>query len=98
MEHDLVRTLLGVGRVALAPIVADSVGEDVSVAVEGGAGDGSADSWVSLQAVLGILVPEVESTVRAGRRESAVNRMERDVIDGIDIGDTTLGRITVALK
>lgn len=100
VEHDLVRSLLGIGRVALAPIVADSVGEDVSIAVEGGAGDGSANSRVSLKTVLGVLVPEVESTVASGGAKRAVDGVEADRVDGVDVADVTVGggSFTVALE
>lgn len=100
VEHDLVGSLLGVGRVALAPIIADSVGEDVSVAVEGGAGDRPVYSWISLQAVLGVLIPEVESTVTSGSAECAVDGVEADRVDGVDVADVAVGWgiFTVALE
>lgn len=48
MQHDLVGQLLVVGGVALAPVVTDGIGEDVAVAVEGSAGDGTAHGGISL--------------------------------------------------
>lgn len=48
VQHDLVGQLLVVGGVALAPVVTDGIGEDVAVAVEGGAGDGTAHGGISL--------------------------------------------------
>ena len=63
MQHDLGRILLVVTLESLRPVVANGVGEDGSVLVERGGGDASTDVGVSLQTVLGILVPEVERTV-----------------------------------
>lgn len=48
MKHDLVGGLRCVSRVALAPVVADGVGEDIPVAVKVGAGDGSSDRGIAL--------------------------------------------------
>lgn len=40
MKHYFIRKLLGVGRVAFAPVVAHRVGKYIAIAVECGAGDG----------------------------------------------------------
>ncbi len=98
MEHDLVRVLWVVGGVTLAPVVTDSVGEDVAVEGEGGGDDGAADGWVALETMLGVLVPEVEGSVGAGGAEGAVDWVERDGVDGVDVVDVGCRRITVALE
>lgn len=91
---------MGIGRVALAPVVAHGVGEDISVAVKGGARNGPANSWVPLQAVLGVLVPEVEGTVTSSGAKCAVDGVEADGVDGVDVADVTVGwgSFTVALE
>lgn len=86
MQHDLGRVLLGVELVALAPVVAHSIGKDRAVLIESSSRDASADVGVSLEAVLCVLVPEVERTIGASRAEGAVDGVERDVVDRIDIG------------
>jgi hypothetical protein len=84
--------------VALAPVVADGVGKDVARLVEGGGRDGPADGGIALEAVLGVLVPEVEGSIRTGSAEGAVDRVERDVVDRVDVRDVVGGRVTVALE
>ncbi len=84
MQHDLGRVLGAVALVALGPVVRHSVGKDLAVLIELRGRDAAADLRVALKTVLGVLVPEMERAVRAGRGEGAVNRMERDVVDGID--------------
>lgn len=86
-----------VPRVALAPVVADGVREDVAVAREGGRGDAAADLGVALEAVLGVLVPEVECAVGACGAECAVLRVERDGVDRVDLGDVALGGVVLAV-
>jgi len=97
MQHNLVGSLRGVGGVALAPVVADSVGEDASGTVESSRGDGSADGRVTLQTVLSILVPEVEGTVATGGAEGAVDGVEGNGIDRVDIADVAVGRRSLAV-
>lgn len=97
MQHDLVRVLLRVMRVALAPIVADCVGEDVAVAVELCRRDGSADLRVPLEPMLGVLVPEVEGAVATGGAKGAVLGMEGDGVDRVNFGDVALGGVVLAV-
>lgn len=98
VQHDLDGVVLGVVLVALAPVVANGVGEDAAVLVEGGGGDAAADVGVALEAVLGVLVPEVEGAVGAGGAEGAVDGVEGDVVDGVDAGDAVDGGVAVALE
>ena len=91
VQHHLVGCLLGIRRVSLAPVVADRVGEDVSIAVEGSTGDGSADGRVALQTMLGILIPEVECAVTSRGAECAVHRVELDRVDGVNVADVPVG-------
>ena len=97
VQHDLVSQLLGVGRVAFAPVIADGVCEDVAAAVESGAGDGAAHGGVSLETVLGVFIPEVERAVTAGGAERTMDRVEGDGVNGEDVVDFPLG-LTMALK
>lgn len=48
---------------ALAPVVANGIGEDASRLVELRRGDATTHVGVALETVLGILVPEVERAV-----------------------------------
>lgn len=98
MHHDLVWVVWSVGLEALAPVVADGVGEDVAVEAEARARDWGADGWVALEAVLGVLVPEVESSVRAGCAEGAVDWVEGDGVDCVDAGDVAGWWVAVALE
>lgn len=86
MQHDLVDRLRRIDRVPLAPIITHGVGEDAAGAVEGGGGDGAANFRVTFEAVLGVLVPEVEGAVGAGGAEGAVDGVEVDGVDGVDVG------------
>ncbi len=85
MQHDLIRRLRRIERVALTPIVADGISKDGAIAVEARGGDGAADRGVAFEAVLGVLVPEVEGAVGAGGAEGAVDRVEGDGVDGVDV-------------
>lgn len=98
MQHNLDRVVLVIGLVALGPVIAHRVRKDVAVAVEVGGRDGRAHVGVALEAVLGVLVPEVESPVRAGCREGAVNRVEGDVVDRVHVGHVALRRVSVAFE
>lgn len=76
MKHDLVRVVRGVVRIALAPVVAHGVRKDSSRGVEVGCRNSATNLGVALQAMLGVLVPEVEGTVAACGAEGAVDGME----------------------
>ena len=76
MKHHLDRIALGVVLVALGPIVTNSISEDGTVLVEGSGGDAAADVGVTLETVLGVLVPEVECSIGTGCAECAVDGME----------------------
>lgn len=78
-------------RIALTPVVANGVGEDTAAAIEAGGGDAAADGGVALEAVLGVLVPEVEGAVGAGGGEGAVEGVEGDGVDGEDVGGVAGG-------
>jgi len=91
VQHDLVGSLLGIGRVTLAPIVAYSVSKDITIATESSARDRTANRWVTLKTVLRILVPEVECTVTTSRTESSMNGVEIDRVDRVNVADITVG-------
>jgi hypothetical protein len=82
---------------ALAPVVADGVGEDVAVARKGRRRDAAADLRVALEAVLSVLVPEVERAVAASCAERAVLRVEGDGVDREDFGDVARGGVLLAV-
>ncbi len=72
MKFDLDGVVLGVATETLAPVVTDGVGEDVAVLAKARCDDAAADLGVSFEAVLGVLVPEVEGAVGACGGEGAV--------------------------
>lgn len=100
MQHDLVDSLLGIGGVTLAPVVADGVSEDISITVESARSDRASDSGITLETVLRILIPEVESTIGTCSAEGTMDRVERDSVNGVDIADIAVCRwgFTVALE
>ena len=98
VQHHLGRVGRRVALEALAPVVADGVGKDGSGLVKRRRRDASSDVGVALEPVLGILVPEVEGTVATRRAEGSVLRVERDVVDRVDVGDASLGGVAMALE
>ena len=100
VEHDLVRILRVVERVALAPVVGYRIGEDVASAIEVSSGDRTTNLRVAFQPVLRVLIPEVESAVRASGAESAVLRMKGDGVDSEYIADIAIIRrlLTMTLE
>ena len=48
--------------------------------------------------MLGVLVPEMESTVATGRAECAMLGMERNIVDRVYLCCVALGRVSVALE
>jgi hypothetical protein len=97
MQLDLDRILCIVAAVPLAPVVADSVREDVSSAREARRCDAAADFGVALEAVLCVLVPEVECAVGPGGAEGAVHGVEGDCVDGVDFCDVAGCRVGLAV-
>jgi hypothetical protein len=89
VEFQFDGVLWGVVAVAFAPVVAHGVGEDVTVAAEGGGGDGATDFGVALETVLGVFVPEVKCAIWTCRAECAVDGVEGDGVDGVDFGDVS---------
>lgn len=76
MQHDLDGIALSVVLVTLGPVVANSIGKDGTVLVKGSRGDAASDVGVTLETMLGILVPEVECSIGAGSAECAVDGVE----------------------
>lgn len=97
MKFDLDRVLLIVASVALAPVVADCVRKNVSIFAEARSNDAAAHFRVALEAVLGVFVPEVEGTVRAGGGEGAVLWVERNGVYGEDLGGIAIVGVGLAV-
>ena len=76
--------------ISLTPVVADSVGEDVTLTAEGGGRNGSTDDRIAFQTMLGVFIPEVKGAIRPGRAEGAMNGMETDGVDRVDVDDVAL--------
>jgi hypothetical protein len=87
MQLDLQRILRAIRRIPLTPVIRYRVGKDVSVARETCSGDRATDFWVAFKTVLGVLVPEVECTIRSGGGEGTVDGVEGDGVYGIDFCD-----------
>ena len=87
-QENVVLFLRLVELVALGPVVTDSVSENDPGGVEGTARDGLLHGLTRLQLGARILVPESPSAVGTHRRQSPVDRVERDVVDGIDVLDS----------
>lgn len=97
MQLQLNRIRCRVSTVSFTPVVADSVGEDVSVLGEASGGDGATDFGIAFEAVLGVLVPEVEGTVATGGAEGAMLGVEGDCVDGVDFGDVPGRRVLLSV-
>jgi hypothetical protein len=100
VQHDFVGVLGVIGSISLVPVVRDGVGKDGAVVVEVCTADAAADFGVALETVLGVLVPEVECAVAAGGAEGAVDGVEGDGVDRVDVGYVTGvgGVLTMALE
>ena len=100
MQHNLVHRLWRIGRISLAPIVADRIGKDSSIPVESRRADSASDLRISFKTMLGIFVPEVECAVATGCAEGTVYWVEGDGVDGVDVGDIPCvgGVLAVALE
>ena len=100
MQHDLVRRLRRIDRVPFAPIITHGIRKDISLAVEGRGRDGAADFGIALEAMLGVLVPEVEGAVAASGAEGAMFGVEGNGVDGVDLTDVALagGGLAVAFE
>lgn len=97
MQFDLDRILCVVPAVALAPIVAHGVREDLAGTRETGRGDAAADFGVTFEAVLCVLVPEVECAVAAGGAEGAVDGVEGYGVHGVDFCDVARRGVGLAV-
>jgi hypothetical protein len=91
------RIIRAIRGIPLAPIIAHRVGKDVAVTGESGSGDGATDLGVALEAVLSVLVPEVECAVGAGGAEGTVLWVEGYGVDGVDLGDVARGGVLLAV-
>lgn len=98
MEHDFGGVVLAVAIVTLAPVVADGVREDGTSRVESSSGDTTTNSWVPLQSMLSIFVPEVESPVTTSSAERPMLWVERNIIDRVHLRDAALRRIAMAFE
>lgn len=97
MEHDLIDCLLSIEVVALAPVVAHSICEDIARAVEACRADGTANLGVTLESMLGIFVPEVEGAIGTRGREGAVNRVKANGVNREDVADVAVSRRSLAM-
>lgn len=100
MQHHLVDKLWGILLISLTPVIANCICEHCALSIKRGGSYRSSNSWVSLQSVLRVTVPKVESAVTTGSGESTMDGVERDRIDTVDVGDIPIrasGRWCVAV-
>src|SRR4051794_32094031 len=97
MNLQLDRLLWRVEGKSLAPVVADCVRKRIAIFVECGRSNRSSDFRVAFETMLGVLVPEVEGSIRAGCTESTVNGVEGNGVHGIDFGYIALGGVLLTV-
>lgn len=78
--RSLLKRLKKKGDGYLGPVIAGSVGEEISGRIDGASGDGKIKLFRSLELGAGILVPKAELAVRAAGGESSVRRVESDAV------------------
>lgn len=98
MQHDLDWVVLSVVLEALAPVIANGIGEDASRLVERRRSDATTHVGIALETVLGILVPEVERAIRSSGAKGSVDRVEGNVVDGMHVNHIALNRVAMAFK
>ena len=69
----------------MAPIIAESIGEDGAIVVEGSAGDGKIGTGHGFQSMLAVFVPKVVATISTRRHKRAMNWVEFYHIHCIDV-------------
>lgn len=77
---------------ALRPIIADRVGKDVTVGIEATFGNRLFQCLRRFEFGARVLVPKAERSIRANGGQGAVNWMECNVIDSIDVLHVVVGR------
>lgn len=87
MQHNLVRRALLMALVPLAPVIADRICKDVASVIEVCRRNSATDLWITFETMLRVFVPEVKCAVRAGSAECAVDWMEADGIDRVDVAN-----------
>lgn len=98
MQHNLDRIALRVMLVALAPVVTNGIGKDATRLVKRRRRDAAPHIRISLETVLGVLVPEVERAVRSSRAKGAMDGVERNIVDSVDVDDVVYRRISVTFE
>lgn len=98
VQHDLPRVRGDIALIALRPIIANAVRKDSARFVERRRVDTAADSGVTLEPMLGVLVPEVERAVTTGCAEGAVLRVEGDGVESVYVGDVALRSVAVTFE
>lgn len=93
MQFNLNRIPRIVPAIPFTPIVTHGVREDIAVTREARGGDAAADFRVALEAVLCVLVPEVEGAVGAGGAEGAVLGVEGYGVYRVDFCDVPGGGV-----
>jgi hypothetical protein len=88
MHHQLGRILGRIVRIALGPVVPDSVREALARVIERAGRDGAADVGEALEAHVLLDVPEAEGAVGAAGRDTVLEfRVAGDCVDGPDASD-----------
>ncbi len=85
MEHDLVRIIRSIVGITFAPIITDGICENITGAIETGRSNRPPHGRVTFQTMFRVFIPEMKRAVGARCRESAVDGVEGDGVDGVDV-------------
>ena len=97
MQHNLIRPPRDIMRIPLTPIIANRIRKNIPLPIEARRADAAAYFGIPLEAVLGVLVPEVEGAVATRCAEGAVDRVEGDGVYGVDFCGVPGGRVGLAV-
>jgi hypothetical protein len=97
MQLDLNRILRIIPTISFTPIITDRIRKDIARATKRRGCDAAAYLRVTFEAVLCVLVPEMEGAIGTRGAEGAVDGVEGDGVDGVDFSDVALGGIGLAV-
>lgn len=99
VEEDIILLLWIVKFVSLGPVVADRVGEDLTITIETTSSNRLLHLLRSLELRPGVFIPERKSTIGTCCGQCAVHRVKFDVIHCVNVLIGLIGSIgTMTLK
>ncbi|KAH3685777.1 hypothetical protein WICPIJ_003240 [Wickerhamomyces pijperi] len=78
MQSDHILTRLSTVLMALTPVITQGNGVDVTGSVEGTCSNRSLQRWEPLQSMSGVLIPEMEATIRTSSGKGTIARVNSD--------------------